>query len=65
MRECRFERYRTGGGILTDNDGASHRALIARCIAEGWHYVGWVPLTFTGHGGIHEIDLIFERETDE
>ncbi len=64
MRECRFERLKVGGGSLIDNDEAKHRATIERYLAEGWHYAGWVPLTFTGHGGVKEIDLIFEKEAD-
>ena len=30
--------------------------------AEGWRYVGFFPVAFTGHGGISNVDLIFERE---
>lgn len=63
MRECKFERLRVGGGQFINNEEAKHREIIVKHAAEGWHYAGYVPLTFTGQGAPKEIDLIFERET--
>ncbi|NBH76800.1 DUF4177 domain-containing protein [Clostridiaceae bacterium] len=62
IRECKFERYRVGGGRIINNDGAGHREVISKYLSEGWRYAGWVPLTFTGEGAPKEIDLIFERQ---
>ena len=31
--------------------------------AEEWRYIGFFPVSFTGHGGISQVDLIFERES--
>ena len=37
--------------------------LIDKYAAEGWRYIGFFPVSFTGHGGISQVDLIFERES--
>ena len=50
----------TGGGVLSGS--REYRELIDRYAAEGWRYVGFFPVAFTGHGGISNADLIFERE---
>ena len=47
------------GGFLSDT--REHRELIDAYAAEGWRYVGFFPVSFTSHGGISRVDLIFER----
>ena len=39
-----------------------HRACIDRYAAQGWRYVGYVPVKNNYHGVPVAIDLIFERE---
>ena len=50
--------------IVEDQDNAAQRlaGYIDKYAAEGWRYVGFFPVSFTGHGGISMVDLIFERE---
>ncbi|WP_287987354.1 DUF4177 domain-containing protein [Oscillibacter sp. KLE 1728] len=43
------------------SDTREHRELIDAYAAEGWRYVGFFPVSFTSHGGISQVDLIFER----
>ena len=38
-----------------------HRTCIDRCAAQGWRYVGWVPVDITS-GAMTRMDLVFERE---
>ena len=64
MYQYEYVSYRTGGGFWFGNDG-SHREVINEYAAKGWRYVGYVPLSFTSHGGTEEVDLIFEREIAE
>ena len=28
-------------------------------------YVGWVPVTFTSHGGVKSADLVFEKPAEQ
>ncbi|MCI6055181.1 DUF4177 domain-containing protein [Dysosmobacter sp.] len=60
MYEYKYLPVETGGGFLSGS--REHRELIDRYAAEGWRYVGFFPVAFTGHGGISNVDLIFERE---
>ena len=39
-----------------------HREIIDRRAAEGWRYVGYVPVRTNSNGQPTQIDLIFERE---
>ncbi len=49
----------TGGGYWIDNSECSHREIIDKYAAQGWRYVGYVPVKFSSYGGAKEIDLIF------
>ena len=59
--EYKYVTLHTGGGFWIDNMDCGHRAIIDEQAARGWRYVGYIPATFTGNGGIKDIDLIFER----
>lgn len=39
-----------------------YRAVIKRKAADGWRYVGYIPVKQRGTGHIEEMDLIFEKE---
>ena len=65
MFEYQYIEIYTGGGFWLDNSGGSHREIIDREAQNGWRYVGYMPLSFTGPGGIKSMDLIFEREVQE
>ena len=62
MKEYAYQTYDTGGGGILSNHDCGHRRIIDQYAAEGWRYVGFMPVLFTGHGGIKSVDLIFERE---
>ena len=61
MYEYQYIEIDTGGGFWFNNAEGSHRDVIDHEA----RYVGYVPLTFTGNGGIKSMDLIFERESKE
>lgn len=65
MYEYEYVMIDTGGGFWINNAEGSHREVIDREARDGWRYVGYVPLTFTGNGGIKSMDLIFERKKKE
>lgn len=44
-------------GKLGEGD---HKRIIERQYADGYEYIGWLPVTFGAHGTIKEIDLIFK-----
>ena len=54
MYEYKYVPYRTGGGFWFGNNGG-HREVIDKHAAEGWRFVGYIPLAFTGHGGTEEV----------
>lgn len=39
-----------------------YQNIIDRAAAEGWRYVGFLPVSQTAYGAILEYDLIFEQE---
>ena len=43
---------------------AAHQTVINRRAAEGWRYVGYIPLEENSHGVTQAIDLIFEKDAD-
>ena len=59
MYQYKYIPVDTGGGFLSGS--REHRERIDKYAAEGWRYVGFFPVSFTGHGGISMVDLIFER----
>ncbi len=59
--EYQYISLSVGGGFFADNSAGSHRAIIDEQAAQGWRYVGYIPIAFTSHGGQSKIDLIFER----
>ena len=62
MREYAYQTYDTGGGGFINNSDCGHRQIIDQYAAEGWRYVGYMPVLFTSHGGPKKVDLIFERD---
>ena len=63
MYEYKYVSHKTGGGFF--GGGYEHREIIDQYAKDGWRYVGFIPTHFTGHGGIAEVDLIFERTVGE
>ena len=59
MYQYKYIPVDTGGGFLSGS--REHRELIDKYAAEGGRYVGIFPVSFTSHGGISQVDLIFER----
>lgn len=63
MLEYEFERVSACRGVFVGKS-LDHREVILRRAEAGWRYAGWVPASQT-NGFISEIDLIFERETED
>ena len=42
--------------------GGGHREVIERRAAEGWRFVGVVPVSIAGNGALELFDMVFERE---
>ena len=62
MYEYKYVHVENGGGFLSGS--REHREVIDRYAAQGWRYVGFFPVAFTGLGGISNVDLIFERKKE-
>ena len=63
MKQHEFEELVMGG--LFASRTTAHEAIIKRRAAEGWRYVGWVPVEQNSHGVIQAISLIFEKNAEE
>lgn len=67
MLQYEFERIDCGyslfGGVGLET--VEHRELILRRAADGWRYVGFVPAKQRAGGFLAEIDLVFEKETED
>ena len=60
MYEYQYVTLDTGGGLYAES--LEHRQAIAKYAANGWRYVGIVPVSYTDSGAICDVDLVFERE---
>lgn len=63
MLEYAFEKV-TGGGFWA-TVVSDYQEIIQKRARQGWRFAGWIPTKQKGYGYIAEIDLIFERETEE
>ena len=57
------EDYSLFGGVGISMEG--HWEIICRRGAEGWRYVGWLPVKQRATGHVEEIELVFERPVPE
>ena len=60
MYEYKYVSVDREGWVFSGFQGC--REIIDSHAAEGWRYVGYVPVKIDGHGVPIAIDLIFERE---
>ena len=63
MKQYEFEEVVMGG--LFGSRTVAHETAIKRRAAEGWRYVGWVPVEENSHGVTQAISLIFEKDAEE
>ena len=42
-----------------------HRKVIDEYAAKGYRYVGFMPVVINDYGKIKDMDLIFERDTED
>ena len=61
MLDYAFETVPSGRGFVVGKTTGHQEAGRA---AEGWRYVGWIPLEQM-NGSVTRRDLVFERETEE
>lgn len=47
------------------SDATDHRGVIDKMAAEGWRFVGFIPIDANAHGVIKGGDLVFERDIVE
>ena len=59
MYEYQYVPVEREGWIFSGFQG--YQDVISSHAAEGWRYVGWVPVEITS-GAMTRMDLIFERE---
>ena len=62
MLEYAFETIAANRGVFVGKT-LGHQEVIRRRGAEGGRYAGWLP-TKQVSGGMMELELIFERETE-
>lgn len=63
MKRYEYEEVVMNG--LFGSHTVAHQNVINRRAAEGWRYVGYIPLEENGHGVTQAIDLIFEKDVEE
>lgn len=61
MKKYEFTRIKVKAKF-THRETEEHREVISARAAEGWRYVGYIPVIVTDYGGLIEIDLIFEKD---
>ena len=59
---CNLSGWGGLNGKAWETDG--YRDIIERKTAEGWRYVGYIPVSQRGTGHIEKMDLIFEKEAE-
>lgn len=66
MLQYEFERIECDDGSFggVGLEAVEHREIIVRRAQEGWRYAGLVPAEQRAGGLLSEIDLIFEKETE-
>lgn len=64
MLEYEFETVPTGRGFFVGKT-LGYRETIRNRAERGWRYAGFVPAKQGAYGAVTEIDLVFERETEE
>lgn len=42
-----------------------HRSIIDQYAAKGYRYVGYIPTNISDHGKIKDMDLVFEKDSEE
>ena len=60
MYEYQYVTIKAKGAVVSEFQ--EHRDAFNRYAADGWRYVGWIPTRVGAHGGMDQLDLIFERE---
>ena len=55
--------YSLMGGVGLHLEG--HQEIILRRSADGWRYVGFLPVEMRASGQIDQVDLVFERPVPE
>ena len=61
----RYEYVRLHSGKWIGASFEGHRAVIDEHAKRGWRYVGYIPVILNDYGKMKDIDLIFEKSTDD
>ncbi|MBR3570887.1 MAG: DUF4177 domain-containing protein [Oscillibacter sp.] len=60
MKQYEYVSVHTGKMFGAQSE--EHRKIIDAYAAEGWRYVGFIPVTMSAYGLITNMDLVFERD---
>ena len=63
MRVKRYEYVRVHMGGFFDAESEEHRKVIDEYAANGYRYVGYIPVYIDMNGKLKDLDLIFEAES--
>ena len=63
MKKYTYVTLETTTFLNFEIDG--HREIIDQYAKMGYRYVGFIPINFSGHGVIRQIDLIFETDVND
>lgn len=63
MKQYEYVRIQNEKWIGAQSEG--HREVIDEYAAKGYRYVGFLPVVINDYGKIRDMDLIFERDTED
>ena len=63
MKRYEYVRLHSGKWIGANFEG--HREIIDEHAKRGWRYAGYIPVIANDYGKFRDIDLIFEKDTED
>lgn len=63
MKRYEYVRLHSGKWIGSIFEG--HREAIDAHAKQGWRYAGYIPVVMNDYGKFKDIDLIFEKDTED
>lgn len=58
----KYEYVTVHAGTFVGASFEEHRDVIDRYAAQGWRYVGFIPVNMDGYGRLRDMDLVFETD---
>ena len=63
MKRYEYVRLHSSKWIGANFEG--HRGIIDQKAQQGWRYAGFLPVIVNDYGKFKDIDLIFEKDTED